>query len=491
MTFPPPSFVAPARPPVHLPKKPRVRQIADWSQHDARGAIVGMLAVGLTVDLAAHSHLIGAAGVIAVAVACLALLRSARLSARGWGTLLLVAGLSPWLLLRMSPWLITLNALAMAALLLLAVTRTRRLTSLFNGLGATPSTTTSIARSAVPEGSRRTGKAYGRAFLVALPLSGAVLLLLASGDRFFASWLGLSAVGERIADAIWVTIIGMAWLVFVSTSQQTVEPTLVVSPSKHRGGQVETTVTLAAVAVVLVGYVASLVGAAFAGPAYVERRAGLTYANYARSGFFQLVVVVMIIVATLLYFRPAISSGAGRLGLLTVLTAAPTMAMAGVAVIRLQTYRSIFGLTMLRFGTTIFATWLGVVVLLVAIALAQPRFYRHLGVAVLLSAYAAVAYGNWTNPEAMIARENIARIDWAKGTTRSSTGAEFDGNYLSSLSDDAVPALVVRLESLPPEQAAALTTRLCDAPQRLDGGWSWNRSRADAYDARRVLCHWQ
>ncbi len=491
MTFPPPSFVAPTRPPVHVPKKPKARQVAEWSGRDARSAVIGMLAVGLTVDLAAHSHLIGAAGVIAVTVACFALLRSGRLSPRGRGALLMVVGLSPWLVLRMSPWLITLNALAMAGLLLLALTRSHRLTSLFNGLGATPKTTTSIARSAVPEASRSTGKAYGRALLVALPLSGAVLLLLASGDRFFASWLGLSAVGERIVDAMWVTVIGLAWLVFVATSQQTVEPKRAVSTSKHRGVQTEATVTLTAVAIVLVGYVASLVVAAFGGQAYVERRAGLTYANYARSGFFQLVVVVMIIAATLLYFRPAITNGAARLRVLTVVTSSGTIAMAAVAVVRLQTYRSIFGLTMLRFGTTVVATWLGVVVFLVAVALTQPRLYRQLGVAVLLTAYAAVAYGNWANPEAIIARENIARIDWSTGTTRSPTGAEFDGNYLSSLSDDAVPVLVQRLGSLPPQQAAALTERLCDVPRRLDGGWSWNLSRADAYDARRVLCHWQ
>ncbi len=491
MTFPPPSFVAPAQPPVHAPKQPKDRQIAEWSRRDAQGAVGGMVAVGLTVDLATHSHLIGAAGVLAVAVACLALLRSGRLSASGRGALLLVVGLTPWLLLRMSPWLITLNALAMSGLLLLAVTRLRRLTSLFSGVGATAATTAAIARSAVPQGSRSMGRAYGRAFLVALPLSGAVLLLLASGDRFFASWLRLITVGERIADAIWVAVIGMAWLVFVATSQQTVETKRAAIPSKHRGVEVEATVTLTAVAVVLVGYVASLAVAAFAGRAYVERRAGLTYANYARSGFFQLVAVVMIIVATQLYFRPAITGAARKLRLLTVLTATGTIAMAAVAVVRLQTYRSIFGLTMLRFGTTVFAAWLGVVALLVAVALVRPRFYRHLGVAVLLSTYAAATCGNWANPEAMIARENIARIDWATGTTRSATGAEFDVNYLSGLSDDAVPALVIGLETLPPEQTAALTNRLCDVPHRLDGGWSWNRSRAQAYEARRVLCHWQ
>jgi Domain of unknown function (DUF4173) len=371
------------------------------------------------------------------------------------------------------------------------VTRSRRLTSLFDGLRATPRTTASIARSAVPDASRSKAKAYGRAILVAFPLSGAVLLLLASGDRFFASWLGLSAVGAGIADAIWVAVIGLAWLVFVATSQQTVEPKPVVRASKHRGAQVEATVTLTTVAVVLVGYVASLIVAAFAGRAYVARRAGLTYANYARSGFFQLVAVVMIIVVTLLYFHPAITNGGRGLRLPTLVTAAGTIAMAAVAVVRLQTYRSIFGLTMLRFGTMVIATWLGVVVFLVAVALAQPRLYRRLGVAVLLSAYAAVTYGNWANPEAMIARENIARIDWATGTTRSRTGVEFDVNYLSGLSDDAVPALVLGLETLPLEQAAALTDRLCGVPQRLDGGWSWNRSRAEAHDARRVLCHWQ
>jgi Domain of unknown function (DUF4173) len=450
-----------------------------------------MLSVGLTAVLATHSHLIGAAGVIAVTVSCLALLRSGHLSAKGRGVLVLVVGLTPWLLLRMSPWLMTLNALTTAGLLVLAVTRSRRMTTLFNGLGATSETTSAIARSAVPEASRRKGKSYGRAFLVAVPLGGSMLLLLASGDRFFASWLGLRALGQRIVDAIWVTVIGLAWLVFVATSQQTVKPKQDAIESKHRGARVEATVTLSTVSVVLIGYVASLLVAAFAGQDYVERRAGLTYADYARSGFFQLVAVVMTIVATLLYFRPAITNGEGRLRLLTVVTAAATIAMAAVAVVRLQTYRSIFGLTTLRFGTTVFAAWLGVVVFLVAVALVRPRFHRRLGVAVLLSAYTAVTFGNWANPEAIIARENIARIDWATGTTRSRSGAEFDLNYLSGLSDDAVPALIIHIETLPPVQAASLKARLCSGPHRLDGGWSWNRSRVEAYEGRRALCNWQ
>jgi hypothetical protein len=491
MTLPPPSFVAPSRPPVHLPKKPKARQIAEWSQHDARTAIVAMVAVGVTVDLAARSHPIGVAGAIAVTVACLALMRSGRVSAKGRGTLLLTVGVTPWLLLRMSPWLIALNALSIGALLMLAVTRSRRMASLFSGLGATADTTAAIARSSMPEASRSKGKTYGRALLIAVPLGGAVLLLLSSGDRFFASWLGLSAVGERIVDAIWVAVIGIAWLVSVTTSQQKLEPKQFVTASKHRTAQVEAKVTLATLSIVLVGYVASLVVAALAGSAYVERRAGLTYSDYARSGFFQLVAVVMIIVATLLFFRPAITNGAARLRLLTLVTATGTIAMAAVAVERLQTYRSVFGLTMLRFGTTVFATWLGVVVFLVAVALIRPRFYRHLGVAVVLSTYAAVTVGNWANPEAMIAQENITRIEWSTGTTRASTGAEFDLNYVAELSDDAVPALVIGLKSLPPERASSLINRLCSVPQTLDGGWSWNRSRARAYEARRVLCGWQ
>ena len=49
MTLPPRSFVAPAPSPVHLLKKPRVRQIAEWSRRDAGGAVVGMVAVGLSL----------------------------------------------------------------------------------------------------------------------------------------------------------------------------------------------------------------------------------------------------------------------------------------------------------------------------------------------------------------------------------------------------------------------------------------------------------
>ena len=494
MSWPAPSPSAPETlPPIYrstrLPPTAKMH-IATWLTRAGRRAIAGAVTVGVAADFALRSHPVGLLGALAILLSVLTLIWSGRIRRAGRGALALAVGVTPWLVLRTSPWLIAMNAVALAALFVIGIVRSRPLPTIFLGLRATPETTTAIARASFPTHDGGRVRSIGRGLLIALPLGTSVLLLLASGDRFFASWLGLSSVGARVVDAVVVVVAGLSWLVMVVTSQQHDAKPSETKLRPRRFDQTSATLTLSFIAVVQAGYVASLVAAAVGGRAYVERRAGLTYADYARSGFFQLVVVVLVIISVLMYFRPTLSPHRLALRLLTLAIVAATIAMSMVAVVRLQTYRSVFGLTMLRFGTTVFAAWLGVVVFLVGVVLLRPRLHRHLGVALLLSAYASMTFGNWANPESMIARENITRIHWQTGTTRSVDGAEFDPAYLAGLSDDAVPALVAHLNDLPPEQAAELQRDICDSPHHLDDGWSWNRSREQAFATRRHLCTW-
>jgi hypothetical protein len=142
---------------------------------------------------------------------------------------------------------------------------------------------------------------------------------------------------------------------------------------------------------------------------------------------------------------------------------------------------------MLRFGTTVFAAWLAVVVLLVGATLVRPKLHRRLAAAVVVTAFVAVTYGNAANPETLVANENITRIDWQSGTTRSPSGAEFDAPYLLDLSDDAVPALFNGLTLVSPSQADTVRASLC-ARRASEPSWSWNRSRSLADRARRMHC---
>ena len=104
---------------------------------------------------------------------------------------------------------------------------------------------------------------------------------------------------------------------------------------------------------------AQLVAAA-RGAAYVQARTGLTYAAYARRGFFQLLAVGALTFVVLASLRPVLAAAAARarrvLRGLGVAVAALTEVLVAVAVRRLALYEHAFGLTMLRRYST-WRTW--------------------------------------------------------------------------------------------------------------------------------------
>ena len=114
-----------------------------------------------------------------------------------------------------------------------------------------------------------------------------------------------------------------------------------------------------------------------------------------------------------------------------------------VALARLGLYEDAFGLTMLRLYSKVFAVWIGVVFVLLAVDLAGVgRRRAWLPSAAVAAGLVALFALNVVNPEAMVVRHNV---DFAERSGR------FDPVYLTELSDDAVPALVDALPRLDPE----------------------------------------
>jgi hypothetical protein len=506
-----PVFSAPAirtRPPKYL----------EWDRRVAVQALLAALTVGVLIDQALQTDIVGAAGTVMVVVAAVALLvvRPRNRIRTSWLAMVIV--LAPWLSIRTSPWLIGPTIIALVVLFVLAANADRGLPGTFPALGRgiarvaaagfdTPREAATAVACGAPNDATRHIRRSVTGIAMALTLATVLLVLLASGDAFFASMLGTTAVGDHLVDLI-IVIAGSLWwlsLVLVGRRVPRVDPTRASStappPQSHAskaaimpraavGGR-EVACVLATAAVVLGGYVSSLAIGALSGSEYVQRRTGLTYAEYARSGFFQLVAVVAIVGTVLIASRRIIAGSARRRQLLMIAMADAvfTLVMVVVSIVRLQTYRNVFGLTMLRFSTTVFAAWLGVVIVMIVVALVRTRWEPRLVAAVVVSAYATLLVTNIANPEAMVARENIDRIDWASGETRSRDGAEFDSAYLGTqLSDDAIPALVEHLDELPAEQRNALLLRLCSERDGTDHGWSWNLSRADAANALSGLC---
>ncbi len=474
------------------------RATVTWPLGQARQCIGAAAVVGIAADQAVATDPIGLAGSVAALAAIVALTTVTRLrgAARMWAALGLAV--TPWLSVRASPWLVIPDIVAIGALLALSAAPGGLPQTFFRSLAnvagivraslGVPKELPGLLRAGRRSGvsDNRVGSRWG--FALAIPLVTVVVALLASADAVFRSLFNGLHLSTSLRHGVVIGFGALAWFALVIRTRR-------AAPERVAGrlliGEREAGVIIAALSAVLGLYVASTVAAAAAGQAYVERRSGLTYAQYARSGFFQLIAVVLIVVAVLVTLRPVIDLAVHRRTTfgLSLVMAALTMAVVAVSIARLQTYRSVYGLTMLRLSTTVFAGWLGLVLIMVAVTMVRNSWRPALVSAVIVSSIMALVGMNWVNPEAMVARENLERLNVVNDVgDLASWRAAFDDVYVSELlGDDAVPAIVSRLGLLPEVQRATVVNVLCRRGQ-ANHGWSWNFSRWKAKDRLKSLC---
>jgi hypothetical protein len=226
---------------------------------------------------------------------------------------------------------------------------------------------------------------------------------------------------------------------------------------------------LALLVALFLAFVVVQLAVLFGGHERVLETAGLTYAEYAREGFWQLLaasaLTLAVVGAAAVLAATPVRSHRLLLRILLGALCALTLVVLVSAVQRLLLYEDAFGLTRLRLGAVAFALWLGGLFALLLLAGIAPPVRRRLAhVAVAGMALALLGF-SLASPDRLIAERNVDR--WRE------TG-RLDGRYLSGLSADAVPALV----ELPPDLhlLGELKARLA-----ADERWSsWNRSRARA-----------
>jgi Domain of unknown function (DUF4173) len=208
----------------------------------------------------------------------------------------------------------------------------------------------------------------------------------------------------------------------------------------------------------------------FAGDDHVLSTAGLTYAEYARSGYWQLLGVgiltfVVVGLAVLLgetRTRRLLRLRGGLLGLLIALT----LVVLASAFHRLRIYENALGFTPLRLYVETSIIWFGAIFLLLLVAGAVPAVRRQLPrAAIAVTALGLVGF-SISNPDARVADHNVAR--WKK------TG-RIDVQTLGRLSADAAHAL----DALPPHLRAPALAGVRDRSAET-GGLAWNLARARA-----------
>ena len=463
-----------------------------------RRVVVAVLAAAVATDLALRSGVSGLAGALLPAVAAAGVLGSGRATnRRAWPVLALAPVFGLWLGVRSSPWLLPLDVMAAAGLLALGSSLCRRgdptdlsipnlcgraLHSLAHGVLA-PGFLLALRRDR-PARVTAPGRAVIRGGLLAAPVILLLGLLLGSADPLFASFFRLPlGAGDAAAHALFLAMgaLGAATLLRMASAAPFVMPGRLHRPL----GPVEATTVLAALVALFAAFTATQLLAVVRGAAYVTRTAGLSYADYARSGFFQLLAVAAVTLAVLVAVRATAKRGSAadrrRFVVLAEVAVLLTLVIVAGAVRRLWLYEQAYGLTMLRLCSLLFALWIGGVFLLLAAGLAGiGRRRAWLAPAALTLALVGLLLVNAANPEAVVVRRNVERFGAAP---------DFDAYYLVGLSDDAVPELVRSLPSLDP-QAAELVRGVICLPTGVtkEGLWSYNASRQAAQRARLSAC---
>ncbi|OJH35428.1 DUF4153 domain-containing protein [Cystobacter ferrugineus] len=404
--------------------------------------------------------------------------------------------LVPWLFfsgmvfVRASPLLTTLNVLASSLLLLLlvhfwAAGRVERL-----GLGDYASTVLggvwqamflplAVVRSEVERipwrGQLPKLLPVARGALLSLPILILFTALLSSADEVFsvAVGRGFSFVWnifsvDMLARGVFAagSAFGVLGLLAhaLRRRREREAGVLEAAPAVGRLGFVESLTLLGAVDVLFLAFVSLQLAFMWGG---ARLPSGLTYSEYARRGFFELLAVsVMTLGLSLVLERWTRLNGAGQV---TAFRAACS-AMVGLvlvllasAVQRMALYESAYGYTHLRVYTHVFMLALaGVLVWRVVTLWWRPERFA---IGAFVGALVGLAALNVLNPDAFIARDTLAR---------SIGGESWDASYLvRSLSEDAAPELAEYLEQAPDEALSSEIRQVfCRYSSRLQEGWA-------------------
>lgn len=243
-------------------------------------------------------------------------------------------------------------------------------------------------------------------------------------------------------------------------------------------GVVETTTILTLLNLLFLSFVLVQLRYFFGGAATIQATAGLTYAQYARSGFFELVWVAALVLPLLLGLhwlqRPGDAHAQRLFSRQAGVQVALLFVIMASALARMRLYQGEYGLTELRLYTTAFMGWLAVVFVWFAATVLRGQRERF-AFGATACAFGLVLALHIVNPDAAIVRANLAQAR---------LGHAFDAEYAASLSADAVPALMSARPTLPVAVQGALAVRLLPQWSQDKSDWrSWSLARALAFHA--------
>lgn len=274
--------------------------------------------------------------------------------------------------------------------------------------------------------------------LITLPVALIILLLLGSADAVYQQFLQ-NLFGQinvvNILLHLFIFIIAFCLLsgTFWSCLNKPKRPAAARSPHKAIPFQwIAQSILLVIVNLVLLSF--SLIQFCYLFFGHVPE--GLTYSQYARSGFWQLIIVSILVAAILLFSwkceKPANPKAWPLKKALLTLLCLGVLVLLISAFWRMVLYEGAYGLTRLRVDTQAFMIVFALAIIFVIVKLWIPKFaLRKIVAVVALACFSLLCL---FASDGFIARQNVAL-----------QGEEADYVYLSSLSCDALPYYIDQL----------------------------------------------
>jgi hypothetical protein len=336
-----------------------------------------------------------------------------------------------------------------------------------------------------------------RAALIAIPLLLIFGGLFASADPVFARILSsiVQIDAEKVASHVILTGV-LSWIVggFLRSALLADRQPMLASLIPDRTlGLTEVSVALGSLVLLFASFVTVQLRYFFGGDALVQATAGMSYADYARRGFFELVVVSALVLPVLLSANALLRRDKASAASVYRALAGSLVVLLGVimysAFERMRLYQAAYGMSTDRLYATVFMGWLAVVFAWFCATVLRGREKRFV-VGVLVSGWSTLIALNLADPAGLVARSNVARA---------ATGKSLDVWYASRLSADAAPALVgylVKQPLTPPpnyavppaDSARGRSARVTEADSA--SGRTADDFTARCYAARDLLQNW-
>ena len=328
-------------------------------------------------------------------------------------------------------------------------------------------------------------------FLVSLPLILIILALLASADavfshmltfmpQFLGQWIDGDVIGNGILRTILTILVATYLFAFMFVMLKSNSEIIAGKLGEFKKPEVDSTILITVLSLINVIYILFCViqfSYLFAGSNALL--GGLSYSEYARRGFFELIFVTIInfsIILGVLYFTENKKGAAGNvIKIMLLLIGSATFVMLYSSFYRMGLYQQNYGYTYLRIFVN-FCLAVEAIALVGTVAYVIRRNFSLMKV-YIVTFLVCFTVLNYINIDKVIASSNIEMYN--------KTG-KIDFAYLTMLSQDGVPEIATLLNSKDEKLKTQARNYFIGLKDDLQRPRSWVEFNYSRYEALRI-----